>query len=146
MGLGMAFRLEEDLGFLLARTHRAMRRWLMARLEPLDITYEQFKVLNALCEDDNVPQVTLADRLNTDKTSLARMLRRMERAGLIFRTADDADARVNRVCLTARGRELQTKVVPHRDEGLTQATDGLNEEEVQELNRMLDIVYHNMSY
>lgn len=118
----------------------------MARLEPLGITYEQFKVLNALCEDDNVPQVTLADRLNTDKTSLARMLRRMERAGLIFRTADDADARVNRVCLTARGRELQTKVVPHRDEGLTQATDGLNEEEVQELNRMLDIVYHNMSY
>jgi DNA-binding MarR family transcriptional regulator len=75
----LAFQLEDDLGYLMARTHRAMRRWLMAQLEPLGITYEQFKVLNALCEKENVSQVALADRVNMDKTSLARMLNRMER-------------------------------------------------------------------
>ena len=69
-------KLEDNLGFLVARTHRAMRRWIMARLDPLNLTYEQYKVLIALSEQDNVSQTELADRVNMDKTSLARMLDR----------------------------------------------------------------------
>ena len=77
----MALRLEDDLGFLLARAHRAMRRWLMARLDFLGVTYEQFVVLAYLWQEANISQSELAQRTFMDKTSLARMLHRMENAG-----------------------------------------------------------------
>jgi len=47
-GTNVPYKLENDLGFLLARTRRAMRRWLMSKLDPLGITYEQFTLLTHL--------------------------------------------------------------------------------------------------
>lgn len=141
----MAVELEDDLGFLIARTHRAMRRWLTSRLKAMGITFKQFRVLNALGEEENVSQTALAERLDMDKSSLARMLGRMERAELISRCADPADSRVNRVKLTRKGRHLQSRVTPQRDLGLSRATEGLTEGEVKELKRLLNVIYRNMT-
>jgi DNA-binding MarR family transcriptional regulator len=141
----LAFELEDDLGFLIARTHRAMRRWLTSRLESMGVTYKQFRVLNALGKEENVSQTALAERLDRDKTSLARMLGRMERAGLISRCADPVDSRVNRIKLTTKGRHQHSGVTPHRDLGLSRATEGLTEEEVKELKKLLNVIYRNMS-
>jgi DNA-binding MarR family transcriptional regulator len=140
----MASRLEDDLGFLIARTYRAMRRALMARLAPLGITYPQFQVLNALCQEDNVSQIALAGRVNMDKTSLARMLDRMERAGLIRRSVDPANSRANIVALTRKGQRLQAQALPLRRVVLNQAGQGLGEKEVAELKRCLNLIYDNL--
>jgi DNA-binding MarR family transcriptional regulator len=137
----MDFRLEDDLGFLMARTHRAMRRWLLSHLDPLDITYEQFRVLNALCDQDRVSQVNLAERVNADTTSLARMLDRMENAGLVTREAEPADSRVNLVTLTENGRQIMKRLIPVRDRALQTALQALNEKEVNELKRLLNMIY-----
>jgi DNA-binding MarR family transcriptional regulator len=141
----MALRLEDDLGFLLARAHRAMRRWLMARLDLFGITYEQFVVLTYLWHEANISQSELARRAFMDKTSLARMLRRMEDAGLLYRTSDASDARVNRVHLTSLGRDLQGKIDPLRSEGLQKATQSLSKEEVKGLKRLLNHIYMNIN-
>jgi DNA-binding MarR family transcriptional regulator len=141
----MASRLEEDLGFLVARTHRAMRRWLMTLLEPMGLTYEQFRVIRALCEEEDVSQVALADRVNADQTSLARMLDRMTKAGLILRCADPEDSRVNRVTLTEKGRDLALHMMPRRELALGKALEGLSEKEVQELRRVLKQIHRNLS-
>jgi DNA-binding MarR family transcriptional regulator len=140
----MAQRLEGDLGFLLARAHRAMRRWLLSQLDPLGVTYEQFVVLAHLWDEANLSQSELAQRAFLDKSSLARILRRMERAGLVSREPDATDARMNRVNLTSRGRNLQSQIEPLRDEGLRQAVEDLDEEEVRELGRLLDHIHMNM--
>jgi len=141
----MAHRLEDDLGFLLARAHRAMRRWLMSRLDPLGVTYEQFVVLAHLWHKAGLSQNELAQQAFMDRTSLARMLRRMEQVGLVRREPDETDARVNRVNLTPQGRGLQSKIEPLRDAGLRQAMQDLGEEEVRELRRLLDCVCRNMN-
>jgi DNA-binding MarR family transcriptional regulator len=139
----MPSQMEDNLGFLLARTHRAMRRSLVSLLEPTGITYEQFRVLNALCEEEDVSQVDLADRVNADQTSLARMLGRMESAELISRTVDAADSRVNRIMLTDKGRYLFSQIAPQRDQALSLAVQDLGEKEVVELKRLLNRIYEN---
>jgi DNA-binding MarR family transcriptional regulator len=121
-----------------------MRRWLMAHLEPLSITYEQFRVLNALCEQDRVSQVSLAERVNADTTSLARMLDRMESAGLIRREAEPADSRVKLVTLTGKGRQIRGQLTPQRDRARRTALQALNEEEVRELKRLLNLIYQQV--
>ena len=141
----MAVRLENDLGFLVARTHRAMRRWLTSRLEPLGLTYEQFRVLNSLCEQDRISQVSIADRASIDVTSLARMLERMEKAGLVRREPSPDDSRINLVVLTERARQLAAQFAPIRTLGLETATKGLDAKEVIELQRVLNVILKNMN-
>ena len=141
----MAHRLESDLGFLLARAHRAMRRWLLPQLSPLGVTYEQFVVLTHLWHEADLSQNELAQRAFMDKTSLARILGRMEQAGLVHRQPDETDARVNRVNLTPQGRGLQSEIEPLRDEGLRKAIGDLDQEEVRELRRLLDRIYRNVN-
>jgi DNA-binding MarR family transcriptional regulator len=140
----VAFRLDDDLGFLVAQTHRAMRRWITARLAPAGITYEQFKVLNALCEEENLTQAEMARRVQMDKTSLARMLARMEAGELICRQVDAEDSRLKRIRLTDKGRHLQDEVMPLRDLGLRTAAQGMSTKEVKELKRLLGLVFRNM--
>ena len=122
-----------------------MRRWLTPRLTPLDITYEQFVVLTRLWHKSDLSQTELADEIFVDKSSLARMLRRMEEAGLIRRDVDETDFRVNLVNLTPKGRALEDVVAPLREKGLTQAIQGLSAEEVSELQRMLNHIFHRIS-
>jgi DNA-binding MarR family transcriptional regulator len=80
-----------------------------------------------------------------DKTSLTRMLERMEGAGLVSRKVDPDDSRVHRVLLTGKGRQVQEQVIPHRDQALNAAVEGLSGEEVRELKRLLDRIYKNVS-
>ena len=49
----------------------------------MDITDEQFQVLNVLCAEENVTEAEMADRVQMDKTSLGRMLNRTQAADLI---------------------------------------------------------------
>mgnify|MGYP006294237913 CR=1 FL=1 len=134
----------DDLGFLTARAHRALRRWLASRLEPFGITHEQFSVLACLWEEEGLSQTELADRAYVDETSLTRMLQRMEEGDLIRREPDEEDQRVNRVHLTAAARDLKARVMPLRRRGLRQATQGLSSYEEHELNRMLNHVFENL--
>lgn len=122
-----------------------MRRWLMSKLDPLGITYEQFVILTHLWNKADISQTELADRSFMDKTSLTRILHRMEDAGLIRRDADEADSRVNLVNLTRKGCDLENELAPLRQQGLSQATQGLSGEEVRELRRMLNHILDNTS-
>ena len=110
----------------------------------MSITYEQFKVLNALAEEEDVTQAQMAGRVQMDKTSLARMLTRMEEAGLISRRGDPADSRLKRIFPTDKGRRLTLQVAPYRDLGLRTAARGMREEEVEELKRLLGMIFRNM--
>jgi len=142
----MSEPLCDDLGFLIARTHRAMRRWLASRLDPFDITHEQFAVLACLWDEEGLSQTELAERAYADETSLTRMLQRMEESELIRREGDEEDQRVNRVHLTAAARDLEAQVIPLRQRGLRQATEGLSSYEVRELKRMLNRVFENLAH
>ncbi len=56
--------------------------------------------------------VDLERRLLVAQYNVSRLLLRMERAGLIHRTADPADRRGRRLHLTDRGRQLQEEMWP----------------------------------
>ena len=48
-------------------------------------------------------QTGLAEQLGVEQATLSIMLGRMEKAGLVRRRTDPEDARVTRVCATAKG-------------------------------------------
>ena len=63
----------------------------------------------------------LGERLGTSRPSTSKLIRRLERRGLVALAADPTDGRAVRVGLTTRGAELRAAVVAHRRRILAEA-------------------------
>jgi DNA-binding MarR family transcriptional regulator len=133
--------LDQDIGYLLHRTEEALRARLLVGLAAGGVSFPEYKVLVQLAFGDNIPQNVLAERMNLEKSVLARTLRRLEKQQLFRRMPDKADARVKRVVLTPKGRALQQQIIVMRERHLDAASACLTEREVQELQRLLNRLY-----
>ena len=79
---------------------RHQDRLSKARLKPLGFGVGRLPVLVALQNGQAVTQRDLAQFAKIEQPSMAQMLARMERDGLIRRTSDPADGRSSRIMLT----------------------------------------------
>ena len=93
--------------FAMARAHRAIAA---SRLATLGLYPGQELVLVQLGEGDGVPQKALARALRVSHVTIAKMITRMERAGLVERRASPTDRRLSLVHLLDPGRTLLQEV------------------------------------
>jgi DNA-binding MarR family transcriptional regulator/GNAT superfamily N-acetyltransferase len=78
----------------------ALRSGLLSTPYPLP----QARILFELAQRDGVAASVLAEALDLDPSYLSRMLKALERAGLVLRARDRGDARRQSLALTAAGR------------------------------------------
>lgn len=91
---------EESLGFLLADVSRLMRRAFRQRLEGSSLTLAQARALIYVSRHEGVRQVDLAELLEVQPITLARLLDQLAAAGFVERQPDPADRRAYRIYLT----------------------------------------------
>lgn len=139
------YALEESVGFLVHRADLALVSHLLSLFKPHDLTVEQWTVLNRLVEADGITQRELARKAAKNPTTLARILDKMEKKGLVERREHGRDARAFRVTLTRRGRALREELAPLALRALADATAGLTGEDVRTLKRLLDVVFTNLA-
>ncbi len=128
---------DDNLIFLLGCTQRAIRARLVEHLEPLGVSYEQFQALLGLAVGDDIAQNELAGRLCLEPTYTTRMLSRAEGDGFVTRARDSADARVQRVQLTEKGREKWQELNAVHDRFVDAALACLSEDEQEQLRQLL---------
>jgi len=109
---GKTFVIAESLGYLLNRAARLMAATLAERLRPMGIGIGQWAVLLFLWERDGQTQADLSRVVAIEPPTMVRTIDRMERDGLVARAADPRDARLTRIHLTDRGRELRDRLIP----------------------------------
>ena len=140
----MMWFLEGSVGTALVGVCRAHRNRAAAALGEVGLYVGQEWVLLNLLEQEGVTQSELAAACDVEAPTMSKALERMERAGAVQRRADAEDARVTRIHLTAKGRELAEEV-QRIWTGLEQATvAGLSAEERLLLRRLLLQVRSNL--
>lgn len=87
------------LGLLLHDTARLLRRLIDRQVAPYQITRAKWLVLGILDRENGVAQNVLAERLELDKSTVTRLIDRMERRGLVERRPDAHDRRISRIYL-----------------------------------------------
>ncbi|GGP68364.1 MarR family winged helix-turn-helix transcriptional regulator [Saccharothrix coeruleofusca] len=112
--------------FALARQHRALAAALLA---DCGLFPGQELILMQLWEQDGRSQKQLVEALKLDHSTIAKSVRRLENSGLVVRTADESDARVKVVSLTAEGRALEERTKAKWRELEEATTRGLTEQE-----------------
>ena len=84
---------ELSVGYLMNWGGRLMRRLADRHLKPLGLTSAHLPVINALIADDALAQKALARIAAIEQPTMAAMLVRMERDGLVVRQPDPHDGR-----------------------------------------------------
>ena len=73
----------------------------------IDITPEQWTVLYYLWSKDGVTQQELCNTTFKDKPSMTRLIDNLEKQGLVTRSSDARDRRINIIRLTEKGSGLE---------------------------------------
>lgn len=131
-------------GQLINRTSRLMNRWLDERLRGLGLAAAQVPVLSVLRGGTARSQKELAERMQVEQPTMAQLLARMERDGLIRREPDPTDGRSSRVLLTEAAKAKLPAAKALLEEGSGQMLAGLTEREVATLGRLLERVLRNV--
>ena len=98
------------IGHAAARLKMGLRRTFLAAGH--DVTPEQWVVLYRLFEAQGLTQCGLGERTVKDKTTITRILDRLQAKKLLVRRRDSHDRRSQRIFLTPAGEDLVRSLVP----------------------------------
>src|SRR5687767_9387601 len=126
-------RIVDSLAYRVYRCARLLRVHFMSMgtREGLEITQEQWFVLNKLAWEDGQTQTALGDSIFSDRPNLTRILATMENNGWIRRVTDSEDARKTRVHLTASGRKLEERFAALVPEGRRKLFKNISKEDIE---------------
>jgi DNA-binding MarR family transcriptional regulator len=92
------------LPLLLRRAWYGLNRAFRRRIAHLNLTPDQFTVMRTLLEQEGISQRQLTSLMSSDPNTVASLLERMERGGLVERETHEKDRRANRLRLKQAGR------------------------------------------
>ncbi len=99
-----------SIGWLLADASRLIRKLADRRLGPLGLTRTQWQALGALKRMGPLTQAALAEYLEVETATIARLTDRLEASGWIERKPDSNDRRVKLVSMTPKANAIMDEV------------------------------------
>ena len=96
------------------------------------------RLLDCAAKNPGVSSRELCEFLDVRPSSLSEMLSRAEADGFITRTVDEADRRVQRISLSAKGQKAVTEMETARNLEAQKMTSALTEEEKEQFCALCD--------
>lgn len=121
----------KSFGFLLQDTARLMRRNFNRRIqeEGLGLTQAQWQALAHISAREGLSQTALADILEAQPITVARLIDRMEAAGWVERRPDPNDRRAVCLYLQRKAQPILNRMWQLAAETRAEATKGFTEKE-----------------
>jgi MarR family transcriptional regulator, transcriptional regulator for hemolysin len=129
---------DPNVGYLINRIARLSQRWLDARLKKFGIAGAAVPVLALLKSGEQLTQRELASRIGIEQPTMAQLLKRMERDGLIVRRANPEDGRSAHISLTDQATRRLPAVRRAMQEGYNLVTESFSERELATLFQLLE--------
>ena len=129
---------------LVGLTTRLYTRVVDRPLRELGFAMSQVPVLSLLKAAGALSQAELARRMQVEQPSMAQLLNRMERDGLVCRVADPADKRSRLISLTEDADRKLPEGKAVLDEASRIALDGFSDDERRQLAGLLARVNTNL--
>ena len=98
--------IQEQIGRTLGRVQRNRFQLCEILLERMGIGPGQVPILGELGFHGEMTQRQLAEHTHVTAATISGTLKRMEKAGIVYRTDDNRDARVSIVRLTDKGKVI----------------------------------------
>lgn len=135
----------ESLGFLLADNTRLIRRVGATYLEEHQLTLAQMRALVYVGRSQGIRQVDLAELLEIQPITLARLIDQLAETGLVERRQDPKDRRAFQLYLTEAANPILAVIGEKSAFFQAQALAGLSQEQIETLFICLNKVRDNLA-
>ena len=136
--------VRETIGRTLNRVTRSRFQLCEVLLERMGIGPGQVPILGELRFHGEMTQRQLAEHTHVTAATISGTLKRMERAGLVYRTDDEKDARISIVRLTEEGKEQEVQASELFVRTDMNMLEGFTEEECETLLSYLERMSKNV--
>lgn len=131
-----SLKLDNQICFPLYACAKEVVRQYRKPLEELNLTYTQYLVMMVFWEHGGMTEKELGERVKLDSGTLAPLLKRLEKQGLVSRIRPETNERKLYITLTPQGEQLKRKAlsVPDAMRGFL----NLSQDERKQLKALLD--------
>ncbi|NLC43201.1 MAG: MarR family transcriptional regulator [Clostridiales bacterium] len=125
-----------------AKKHRTV---MQSYLDETGVYQAQHRLLMIISRRPNLSQIKLAEVMEVSTATIAVSLKKLEKAGLITKTMDETDNRLNRIVITDIGNQVveQSKQIFQSTE--KKIFEGFTEEEKSTLSELMERLHTNLS-
>jgi len=138
--------LERAVGQRMGRTGKALMQQLDEELQKAGVSYSasQVIVLANVFRCEGLNQQTVAQMMHRDKACATRLIDSLEEASLVVRVPNKSDRRQNLLYLTNEGRGMVHKFAVAARKTQEIALKGINDDELEIFNQVLDRIRNNL--
>jgi len=133
-----------SLGFVLHDVSRLLSKRFEQLAGHLGLTRSQWRAVVYLSRSEGMNQACLADMLEIEPITLARMIDKLEQRGLIERRVDPGDRRAWRLFLKEEARPLLEAIAPLGETTRAEALEGVGDEVRDRLMETLTLMKSNL--
>jgi len=117
----------------------------MLKQSKVELTPEQFLLIDLLWNQGPLSQQKLADTMGKDKNSVTKLTDALERKGFVIRKRDENDRRSNILVLTDKAQEMKLEAKETGITMLDKILEGIEEKDLQNFLDTLQKMSENMS-
>ena len=138
--------LDQSAGYLINMTALLLKRELTSALNKnkINVTPEQWAILNRLSENSGLSQKEVAKRTFKDNANITRILDKLEKKGFAKREMDSNDRRVWKIQITKEGKHIRDQIEPLAKEILKKVTKGIDPKDVNAFNTTAKKMLENL--
>ena len=118
---------------------------MILRQNDVNLTPEQFLLVDLLWNQGPMSQQKLADAMHKDKNSITKFVDGLEKKQLVARVRDEKDRRSNRIVLTPKAEEMKHGAKEKGISMLDGVVRGISEDELRNFLNTLDKILLNMN-
>jgi len=130
-----------DIGILLQKTSALFQKVEREHTRETGFTSSQSHFLIYLLQSQSLTMLGAAEAMKLDKSSATRMVKILERDGLILRGQDHKDKRVVHIELTPTGEEVAREIQKKREAYYSRIIENLPPGHVREVMNSSEILF-----
>lgn len=138
--------LDQSAGYLNHVVGLLLKREIIEIIKKnnIDVTPEQWAILNRLSEHQGLTQNELGKVSFKDTANITRMLDKLEAKGLVERQSNPSDRRIWRIYITDNGQKIRDLVEPLAREVLRKASRNIDSNDIETYNKVAKQIIANL--
>ncbi len=138
--------INKNTYFQIELTARKIRQYGQSILKSLgiDITIEQWLVLNVINENESINQIDVGEILVKDKPTISRMVNHLEKKGLITKIPSSKDSRKVELNISKKGKTMINDIYPTIEKIRFKGLNELSQEEIKNIENILEKIQKNL--
>ena len=132
------FNLEDCIAFITNKYNKEITELFNQRLQEHNITRVQWIALFYIGNNEGITQRDLAQILDSNESSIVRLIDRMEKENIVKREKDPTDRRVTKLFLTEEGMKKRDEILPIGEKFSKDCIKGISDEDLETFKEVLN--------